>query len=266
MTDLTVYKSLPAKQKRYDALCEQGARVQEARVALSREIGADLMALRSTCKHGAWIPLLEKLGIPRSTAHDHIEAAKGAGVKADSTQLGYVGSKPGAPDVDKSAWFTPAPVLELARAVLGPIDFDPFSSLAANKTVKARRFCTEEDSAFDRETWGSKRHENIWMNPPYGSGLINKAVSRFCLEWDAGNFNEGIVLVNNATDTSWASELWERAAAVAFTRGRIGFVDLEGKNVGSNTRGQMFFYFGGNAAEFNKVFRDSCNVVPGRFA
>ena len=236
----------------------------------ARTIGIKLLERKAACKHGEWLKVVEKLPFSRQMAARYMAAVR-EGVKADPTQLGYVGSKPGkapdgAPDVDKNAWFTPAPVLDLARQVLGPIDFDPFSSVAANKTVKAGRFYTEADDALTRKTWTKAPHENIWMNPPYGAGLINKAASRFCLEWDAGNFNEGIVLVNNATDTSWANELWERAAAVAFTRGRIGFVDLEGKNVGSNTRGQMFFYFGGNAAKFNEVFRDTCNVVPGRFA
>lgn len=71
--------------------------------------------------------------------------------KADRDKLAYIGSKPGASQDtsrDSDAWFTPSIYVEMAREVMGEIDLDPFSSLAANKHVRAKRFFDVEADAF----------------------------------------------------------------------------------------------------------------------
>lgn len=42
-------------------------------------------------------------------------------------------------------WFTPPRYIEAVREVLGAIDLDPASSLAANRIVQAKRYFTEVD-------------------------------------------------------------------------------------------------------------------------
>jgi len=182
--------------------------------------------------------------------------------KATTHTLGYVGAKPGKRDPlrDSDSWFTPAYVTDKARAALGGrIDFDPFSSRDANKTVKARRFLTLADDALTAPKWATARTDTVWMNPPYGRDCA-RAVERFTAEFRAGKFRAGVVLVNNATDTRWFRELTDCCAAMLLTHGRIGFENTDGKAVSGNTRGQAILYFGDDAKAFTDAFSDLGSV------
>ncbi|CAK0764343.1 hypothetical protein CCP4SC76_4070005 [Gammaproteobacteria bacterium] len=137
--------------------------------------------------------------------------------------------------------------MEAARAVMDKIDLDPFSSPEANHIVRASRFFDENHSAFDRK-WVSNRLANhngvrVWMNPPYSSGMVNKAIYLFVENLNAGNIEQAVVLVNNSTETQWFRTLRERSLAVCFTNHRISFESPDGKRVSGNTRGQAFFFF-----------------------
>lgn len=176
--------------------------------------------------------------------------------EADSKQLGYVGSISSADKVKKDDWHTPAKYINAAREVMGSINLDPFSSVVANSQIQADNILTIADDAFTC-SWG--RHDTLWMNPPYSRGMAERAVVKSLEEKRAGAFNEAIVLMNNATDTVWCDLLFMNCSAFGFTRGRISFEDNGGKKQSSNTRGQVFFYFGDNAQKFLQVFNDQCN-------
>ncbi len=165
----------------------------------------------------------------------------------DFRKLGYVGSLK--PAVDRNDWFTPALYIEAARAVLGDIEFDPYSDPIANKTVKAKIIRTKLDDG--DEPWPDVK--TVFMNPPFGKGMIEAAVKQFCYELERQLFS-GIVLVNNATETKWFQTLLHHADALCLTDHRIAFNQVDGKAVSGNTRGQAFFYFDGKDWD-NRVFR-----------
>ena len=127
---------------------------------------------------------------------------------------------------------------------------DPFSSESANKIVGAKKIFTENDSGINKK-W-SQLKANVWMNPPYGRGLINDAIKTFID--NLPNIKQGIILVNNATETLWFQSLLEYASAICIVKGRIAFDSPDGKAVSGNTRGQVFLYFGSNLKSFKKVF------------
>ena len=171
--------------------------------------------------------------------------------KAVAKNLGYVGApvtklKAGR---DSDSWYTPSEYIESARQVLGTIDLDPFSSALANDVVKATRYHSEDDSSLEVE-WNANA---VWMNPPYGP-LCSAAVDKFIEQFTKRNFVEGIILVNNSTDTKWFKRLAEHASAWCFTDHRIGFNAPDGKSLGGNTRGQVFIYFGANIQKFKQQF------------
>ena len=184
---------------------------------------------------------------------------------ADADKLGYVGSVASIDKVKKDDWHTPAHYVNAAREVMGRITLDPFSSVQANSTIKADRILTLADDAFSR-TWGDNINDTCWMNPPYSRGLAGKAVTKFIEQYRAEAFGEAIVLMNNATDTSWFNDLFQYCHALAFTRGRIAFEDNVGNKSSGNTRGQVFFYFGPNSQDFMRVFDEdcNCNTLQGR--
>ena len=143
-------------------------------------------------------------------------------------------------------WYTPECFIVSARLVMGSIDTDPATSEKAQETVQAETYYTVEDNGLSDEiAW----HGNVWMNPPYEGGYID----RFIKKLHVSDVTASIVLVNNSTDTAWFSLLMEKAAAVCFPKGRVKFLDQDGKP-GAPLQGQAIVYRGGNSKEFVNEF------------
>ncbi|MEQ8927930.1 MAG: DNA N-6-adenine-methyltransferase, partial [Fulvivirga sp.] len=169
--------------------------------------------------------------------------------------LAYVGSKPGSPknlNRDSDAWFTPKVYTDMAREVMGEIDLDPFSNAYANQRIKAKRYFDSESDAF-RQTW-FKKQGRVFMNPPYGRKIVDAAVELFLSNWNSKKISQGIVLVNNATETRWFQALLHESAALCLPHHRIAFENDDGKNISGNTRGQAFLYYGENTSRFSDIF------------
>jgi phage N-6-adenine-methyltransferase len=131
---------------------------------------------------------------------------------------------------------------------MGGIDLDPASSEIANQIVHAKYYFTKEDDGLKKPWYG-----NVFMNPPYASELIKQFASKFASHVVDGSISQGIVLVNNATETAWFRELIDCASAVVFTSGRVRFLDPQG-NPGAPLQGQAFIYCGPDAIEFLDQF------------
>lgn len=68
--------------------------------------------------------------------------------------------------------YTPRAVVEAARALMGEIDFDPFSCAEANKVVRARAFCALPQNGFLCEWSFEGKPARVFCNPP--GGKLNK--------------------------------------------------------------------------------------------
>ncbi len=141
-------------------------------------------------------------------------------------------------------WYTPSELIESARLVMGSIDLDPATSELANEVVKAETIYTIDDDGLKKEWFG-----NVWLNPPYSSGLIEK----FIVKLNESDIKQAIVLVNNATETNWFNDLIENASAVVFPKGRVKFYTPD-KTVGAPLQGQALIYFGDNFVKFMREF------------
>lgn len=135
-------------------------------------------------------------------------------------------------------WYTPALYIEKARRVLGAIDLDPASCLAAQATVKAEHFYTVADDGI-KQKW----HGRVWLNPPYAGALVAAFAAKMVASWNDGDLVAAFMLTNAYTETSWWHGLANTSAAVCFTRGRIKFESSDGDKC-APTNGQSFFYFG----------------------
>lgn len=144
-------------------------------------------------------------------------------------------------------WYTPAELIEAARSAMGSIDLDPASNDIAQKVVKARTYYTAETNGLDK-TWTG----NVWMNPPYASDLIGKFVDKMVSE--RKNYDQAVILVNNATETEWFNRLISIADAVCFPKSRVKFYMPDGKT-GAPLQGQAIIYIGENSENFFKAFR-----------
>ena len=147
---------------------------------------------------------------------------------------------------------------------MGGIDLDPFTSKKANEIVGARYIFTIKNSAFEN-SWRLDTNLRVFMNPPYSRGSCGRAINRFIHEYEARHVAEGIVLVNNATDTHWFNALVQHCDALCFTDHRISFWNADGKHASSNTRGQVFCYFGRKRDRFKEIFdKHGFVLVPPR--
>lgn len=132
--------------------------------------------------------------------------------------------------------YSPSPVVEAARALMGGIDLDPASCAMANRTVRAARYITREEDGLAQE-W----HGRVWLNPPGGKyrdkagksrGLVPAFWRRLLEEMRAGRVSEavwlGYSLEQLATlqgDGGWPrGPLWH-AAGVCVCRARLEFLE-----------------------------------------
>jgi hypothetical protein len=146
-------------------------------------------------------------------------------------------------------WYTPAPYLDAARAVMSGIDLDPASHPVAQQRVSATRFYTIEDDGL-----GMPWHGRVWLNPPFAQPLISQFVEKLVTEVAALRVTQAVLLTNNSTDTAWFHRAAASAALICFTRGRIQFIDVDGDPYPSPVQGQSFFYWGSNAQAFRSIF------------
>lgn len=150
-------------------------------------------------------------------------------------------------EIFSDEWYTPATVIQPARAVLGTIDLDPASCATAQVVVQARHYFTKAEDGL-KQTWCG----NVFLNPPYSMPLIVDFIDKLLAEYTAGNITAAIVLTNNATDTTWAQKLLQYP--VCFHRGRVRFWQ-PGKPGNSGARqGQIITYLGQQTQLFSAVF------------
>jgi DNA-binding XRE family transcriptional regulator len=141
-------------------------------------------------------------------------------------------------------WYTPTEYIEAAREVMGRIDLDPASCEIANRVVKADKIYTAEDDGLLQRWYG-----NVWLNPPYAGDLIGRFADKAAHE----EYNQAIVLVNNATETQWFNTLIGLSSAVVFPKSRVRFYMPNG-GTGAPLQGQAVIYIGENADRFMEVF------------
>jgi len=134
--------------------------------------------------------------------------------------------------------------------MMGSIDVDPASSEEANKIVGAKEFYTIQNNGLD-ENWKG----NVWMNPPYSQPLIAQFCNILVEKYKNKEINQACVLVNNATETTFFQNMLSVCLAICFIKGRIKFIDKEGKPSGAPLQGQAILYFGENLDDFVKEFK-----------
>lgn len=209
-------------------------------------------------------PKLEELGISKIQSHRwqteaqypeekferYVAETKDKGEELTSVAL-YSLAK-GIPHIARNngnnEWYTPSNIIELARLVMGSIDCDPASNDKANEIVKATKYFTSEVDGRQQKWEG-----NIWLNPPYAQPSVSDFCHLVCEKYKTGEIRQACVLVNNATETAFYQGMLELCGAVCFIKGRVRFVDEDGKE-GAPLQGQTVLYFGFNIQKFADYF------------
>lgn len=146
-------------------------------------------------------------------------------------------------------WYTPPCYLKAAWEVMNGIDTDPASTSKANEIVKAETYFTSEEDGRLQQWRG-----NVWLNPPYAQPLITDFCKLLIRKYQENEIQQACVLVNNATETTFYQDMLNACSAVCFIKGRVKFIDEEGRQSGSPLQGQSVLYFGNNIDRFSDSF------------
>lgn len=211
---------------------------QKPKSEVLKEIGINQTHAERLQKMAAHPDIVE-MAIAEARESDDIVSRSFILGKIQETKKPHVSNNSG-----ENEWYTPTEYIEAARKVMGSIDLDPASCEVANRIVKAKQYYTIEDDGLSKPWLG-----NIWLNPPYSSDLIGKFVEKAICE----NYDQAIVLVNNATETNWFQMLITKASAVVFPKGRVRFYMSDGKT-GAPLQGQAVIYLGGKPERFLEIF------------
>lgn len=127
-------------------------------------------------------------------------------------------------------WLTPP---ELVRA-LGAFDLDPCAHPDQFYRTAATMIAPPTDG-LSGDWWG-----RVWLNPPYGHGVLVKWIKRLASHGD------GVALVPARTEVEkwFFPYVWESATALLFRRGRIYFHRPDGSTLGNAGHGSVLVAYG----------------------
>ncbi len=149
----------------------------------------------------------------------------------------------------KVEYYTPPEILAAARRLMGAIELDPFSSVAANERVRAHRIFTLADDGFAQE-W---KCATLWMNHPFGKDTNRRAIDKLAGECAAGNITRhALCLTYACTSEAWFRPLLARPQC--FLCPRTNYYLPNGKKKNGVTKGSVVTYFGDDVAAFAREF------------
>jgi hypothetical protein len=149
--------------------------------------------------------------------------------------------------------YTPEPIINAAREVMGEIDCDPMSCAAANKIVRATHFYDKDDDGLISPWLG-----RVWLNPAFS--LADKAVEKLLAAYQVGVVTEACLLIKAVPDTKRHQSL--AAFPYCEWRGRIKFIADGNSQVAPFA--VLIFYLGKNFPKFREVFSKFGNIRLGQ--
>ena len=251
-----------------DALAEVGRekKVESGKVAREKQLGMlsindktpQPKPAKKETKHNTRKEIASNLGwstgkVAQAEVVRKEDPEKWSEVKAGTKTVGAAYTEVKKPHVANNSgeneWYTPPKYTEAAKRVMGGIDLDPASNSVANEFVKADAFYTKEDDGLTKPWYG-----RVWLNPPYAQPLIAQFAEAVVGKFSSAEFEQAVVLVNNATDTKWLQSMMKACSAACFLEGRIRYLDKTGEPKNSPIQGQVALYFGEDIQRFTDEF------------
>ena len=134
-------------------------------------------------------------------------------------------------------WLTPTYITE----ALGEFDLDPCSPINRPWDTAKKHYTIIDDGL--KQDWSGR----VWCNPPYGREA-QKWIKKCA---DHGN---AMTLIFARTETNmFFDQIWDRASALFFMKGRVRFCNVEGVQAKQNAGApSVLVAYGDNNAEILK--------------
>lgn len=156
------------------------------------------------------------------------------------------------PRIQKDEWLTPPDIVH----ALGHFDLDPCAPVKCPDTFRSpSHHFTRFDDGLNKQWRG-----RVWLNPPYGQST-GKWLARLA------HHNFGTALIMARTETQFFhSEVWNKAKAIFFFKGRLHFHHVDGKRAAGNCGAPACLvaygkYDADRLAGFENAFRYSGKLI-----
>lgn len=144
---------------------------------------------------------------------------------------------------NKDEWLTPPEIIK----DLGEFDLDPCAPLEEKRPWDtATKHYTINDDGLNQDWIG-----RVWCNPPYGNKTF---------EWlsKLAEHSNGIALIFARTETKgFHSQIWERANAIFFFKGRLSFYHVTGIKGNAANAPSCLVAYGQNNVESLKKYSET---------
>lgn len=123
----------------------------------------------------------------------------------------------------------PAAVIDVARATMGAIDLDPFSSPEVNHVVQAARYLERTDDtamAIERH-WSPSGERRVLLAIPNGLRRARSLANKLLSEYRAGHISQGILWSGSNELLTACPWLWDFPICLPFRRLAPQFWDDE---------------------------------------
>jgi len=174
----------------------------------------------------------------------------------------------------------PPDVVLNARAVMGAIDLDPYTTAINNQLVlAARTFCRDLMSLEEilSQSWATKNPTRLFLGPPVGGAATRRLINKALREYRAGNVQEAIFWLGHNETLIRAPWLWDFPCCIPFRRLRSSYYDdeLEQFRTLSPSDWSVVFYlppavpasqFHTKLSRFHVTFSDMGRVVFNSFS
>jgi len=124
----------------------------------------------------------------------------------------------------------PQDVITLARAVLGTIDLDPYSTPLINRLVLAARIYDRDVELMDdivHRDWTPAGERRVFLGPPVGAGATRRLLHKTLREYQSGRVSEALAWIGHNETITRCPWLWDFPMCMPFRRLRPCYFDDE---------------------------------------
>jgi len=129
----------------------------------------------------------------------------------------------------------PKDLIESAKAVMGAIDFDPFSTKEINGLVQAAKFYDrgagpEAEFALEdiiARPWDLPGEKRALVGPAHGAKWTRRLINKVFREYRKGNVDQAVIWIANSETLTKVPWIWNYPVCIPFKRLRATWYDDE---------------------------------------